>query len=728
MMSPSDALHAAPVYVLRGCEVRAAVSEIVGEDGPRPIEPRAFDVLVYLIEHRDRVVSKEELLREVWRRIAVSDSVVARTVMKARVAIGDLLPDEPLIHTVRRVGYRFVGAVGQRGPAAACEPAPTTADQPVHVALLPFENCTGRPEKVWLELGAMSQVATALAADRRLRVAPVSSVLSALDGARAGDTAQRARALREVLGVPLVVHVAVAGSESDHQLRSTIHTAQGVREVPVSRCPCSSILVSGLVDTLRAALLPALLPGSTEERVAAELRFPDRFSAEAHGRACQAMAEQHWRVALPLLQFLVDQQPDATGLRLDLLRALVHLVEAGAPAVARQLLQAAGPNDQELKASVWRELGTYELSLGQLGQAADHLDAALAHSGSDDFVLGALVPRITVALEQNELESARLYLGQAEAIIARSANRLHRTAWLRHAAMLERRDGKLERAIELIDDALAMARDMRLRHCVMVGLWTKSGVLADVGHLADAVACGEEALTLALALGDTRYVAHTGATLCFLFVALRRAEAVERVLATLEDEAAGHDPWIAEALVMVRTCLACIRRDPAAVAQGCATLRSSHHGGKHLLLRQRLWPGAGLVLVHVGLPQEALALIDDARAAIEINDDVARCGGLHLLRGHLAFADGDRAGALRHFVAAAEQSAAGMWRALACLDGAWLCCEAGDTRTAERLLARAGRWVEEHPAGPLVRSRVERALAGSGEPAPSLASHLPSQA
>ena len=707
----AQVVPAAPVYALRGCELRVASREIVGHDGPRPIEPRAFDVLLYLIEQRDRVVSKEELLRQVWRRVAVSDSVVARTVMKVRLAIGDLQPDAPLIRTTHRVGYRFVGSVGLAGPAAVREPAPAAAEEFVQLALLPFENRTGRLEKAWLELGVMSQVATALAAYRRLRVAAVSSVLSALEGADDGDAAQRAQVLRGSLGVPLVVHVAVSGSGGSHALRATIHGAQGERELPAIDCPCSSLMVSRLVDLLLAALLPA----ARWERLSAPSRFLDRFLAEAHARACQAMAEQHWRAALPLLQVLVDQQPDATDLRLDLLRALAHLGDAVAPAVAWQLLQAAAPDDPGLKASVLRELGAYELSIGRLSEAADHLDAALAHrGGGDEFLLCALMPRIRVALEQNDFETARLHLGQAESLIACSANRVHRTAWLRHAAQLEHRSGQLERAAGLAEEALASARDLRLRHCVMAGLWTKSGVLADSGHLDDALACGEEALALAIALGDTRYVANAGATLCVLLVELRRVTALERVLATLEDEAAGDDRWIAGALVIARGCLAYLRRDPAGMAGVYAAVGSLHPGAKFMLLRLRLWPGAGLALVQAGLRQEALALIDEVRAACRSDADAAHCGGLDLLRGHLAFVAGDRTVALRHFVAASER-AAGIWSALACLDGAWLCCEAGDIEAAERLLRRAGRWVDEHPAGMLAKARLEHAFGRTPE-------------
>ena len=63
------------------------------------IEPRAFELLLYLLEHRDRAVGKDELQDEVWSTI-VSDSAMTRSVMKLRKALGDT--SESIIKTVPR--------------------------------------------------------------------------------------------------------------------------------------------------------------------------------------------------------------------------------------------------------------------------------------------------------------------------------------------------------------------------------------------------------------------------------------------------------------------------------------------------------------------------------------------------------------------------------------------------------------------------------------------------
>jgi pimeloyl-ACP methyl ester carboxylesterase len=94
-----------------------------------PVEPQVFEVLAYLIEHRDRVVAKEELMDTVWGGRFVSETAVTSRIKQARQAIGDNGQDQRLIRTVHGHGYRFVG------PAREAEPAPAARSAPVHYAL-----------------------------------------------------------------------------------------------------------------------------------------------------------------------------------------------------------------------------------------------------------------------------------------------------------------------------------------------------------------------------------------------------------------------------------------------------------------------------------------------------------------------------------------------------------------------------------------------------------------
>ncbi|MBC8056993.1 MAG: winged helix-turn-helix domain-containing protein, partial [Rhizobiales bacterium] len=98
-------------YTFDACVVDTAAREVRLDGVLQPVAPRVFDLLVYLLEHRDRVVSKNELLEHVWSGAVLTDSVVARAVMKVRKAIGDAADEPTSIRTLHRIGYRFVAPV-----------------------------------------------------------------------------------------------------------------------------------------------------------------------------------------------------------------------------------------------------------------------------------------------------------------------------------------------------------------------------------------------------------------------------------------------------------------------------------------------------------------------------------------------------------------------------------------------------------------------------------------
>jgi TolB-like protein len=84
------------------------------------VEPQVFDLLVFLIRNRDRVVSRDDLLASVWGGRIVSESTLASRINAARRAVGDTGEQQRLIRTVLRKGFRFVGAAREvQRPAAA---------------------------------------------------------------------------------------------------------------------------------------------------------------------------------------------------------------------------------------------------------------------------------------------------------------------------------------------------------------------------------------------------------------------------------------------------------------------------------------------------------------------------------------------------------------------------------------------------------------------------------
>ena len=92
---------------------------------PVAVEPQVFDLLVYLVRQRDRVVSKDDLLQAVWGGRIVSDSALAARINAARRALGDSGAAQRWIRTLPRKGVRFIGEVREdEGATAASRPTP----------------------------------------------------------------------------------------------------------------------------------------------------------------------------------------------------------------------------------------------------------------------------------------------------------------------------------------------------------------------------------------------------------------------------------------------------------------------------------------------------------------------------------------------------------------------------------------------------------------------------
>jgi len=81
---------------------------------PVAVEPQVFDLLVHLVENRDRVVSKDDLIASVWAGRIVSDSTLTTRINAVRRAVGDSGGEQKLIRTFARKGLRFVAEVQAR--------------------------------------------------------------------------------------------------------------------------------------------------------------------------------------------------------------------------------------------------------------------------------------------------------------------------------------------------------------------------------------------------------------------------------------------------------------------------------------------------------------------------------------------------------------------------------------------------------------------------------------
>lgn len=135
---------------LRRVEIRRAGAVV-------PLEPKAFDVLRHLVENRDRLVTKDELLDVVWKDTFVTPNVLTRAVAQLRKALGDDAFEARYIETVAKRGYRFIAPVRAADDG---DPRAVTAEQPTPA--LATERAA-RPKPAWQRWVTLAAAGLAIA-------------------------------------------------------------------------------------------------------------------------------------------------------------------------------------------------------------------------------------------------------------------------------------------------------------------------------------------------------------------------------------------------------------------------------------------------------------------------------------------------------------------------------------------------------------------------------------
>jgi adenylate cyclase len=139
--------------------------ELRHHDALVPLTPQMFDLLDYLLQNRERVVSKDELVASIWHGRAVTDSALTTRINAVRTAVGDDGKSQQVIRTLPRRGFRFVADVREgvsatphaEDPTAAASSALALPDRP-SIAVLPLRNLPGNPDQEHISDGITEDI------------------------------------------------------------------------------------------------------------------------------------------------------------------------------------------------------------------------------------------------------------------------------------------------------------------------------------------------------------------------------------------------------------------------------------------------------------------------------------------------------------------------------------------------------------------------------------------
>ncbi len=301
------------------------------------IGARAFDVLAYLDAHTERVVSKSELLQEVWGGLAVEEGNLSVQISALRKALGP-----KAIATVPGVGYKLAASAPHVPPADG----PSLPDIP-SIAVLPFANLTGRAEQDYLVDGIVTDLAANLN-----RVSGIFVIASTSSFAYKG----KAVALPDV-GVALGVRYVLEGAiqQAGDTLRITVQLieASSARTIWSERFTGAAADIFDLQDRISERTVAAIEPSLLFEE-SRRARAKPTDSLQAYDLALRAApivlrvsTMEDFKQAKTLLDQAIALDPDyalakALWIRAHVMavgsRAISHAEGAVAAPVARELL------------------------------------------------------------------------------------------------------------------------------------------------------------------------------------------------------------------------------------------------------------------------------------------------------------------------------------------------------------------------------------------------------
>lgn len=532
-----------PVYRFGEYELDCALRELRRGSELVAIQPKAFELLRYLIEHRDRAVDKDELQDALWPRSIVTEASLTRSVMKARRAVGDDSEKQAVIRTVHGHGYRFVAGVDEGSPPTTQPPQPAPVEPQqvpvaarrrpwlpfaaaavlvalvagwwgmsrdadagsIRVAVLPVVNDTGDAELDWVTTGLMSLM-NRLLEDRGVDVIAERPILALAERhagpGRTETGSEFMTTLHQTENVTHTVEARLGHGDGVYRLEYSVRGTTGRTEdrTAVDNAPAG--MVPAVAESVARLLAGRRYDGERRRTVS-----DDPFINEAFARGLSLEFAGRFEEAMQLFRVVMEQEPGLFWPRYEYALCARNLREwdVAVPLLEELVADADAEGAMSEKAAAMNALGVLLYSRDEYDSARylfeDTLRIAEA-TGERQRMVTANVNLGLVAKSTGDIELARLYLEKAiELTYAQGIESLPGPLANNMSGVLIQQ-GRFEEAERYSRDAVANFRLTGNRLHEASALSRLSTVLRHQGKLDDAEGTQKLALAVRTELGS----------------------------------------------------------------------------------------------------------------------------------------------------------------------------------------------------------------------------------
>jgi TolB-like protein/Tfp pilus assembly protein PilF len=307
---------------------------------PVALEPQVFDLLVYLVRNRRRVVTKDDLIDSVWGGRIVSDSALTTRLNAARRAVNDSGAEQRVIRTVPRRGVRFIGEVSEEGEPAEPDALPAAVEPSaaprLSIVVLPFSNLSNDPEQQYFADGITGDLITDLSRIPDMLVISRNTAFTYRD--KPVDTRQIGREL----GVRYVLEGEVQRSGNRVRVTAQLIDAETDAHLWAERFGGDAGDLFALQDEITHRIAVALDLELVDAAAAGPIESPDTRDYILRGRAARLKppSRENRTEAVQLFEQALALDPDSVAAQSWLAialtaRALDFMTDTAATDVAR---------------------------------------------------------------------------------------------------------------------------------------------------------------------------------------------------------------------------------------------------------------------------------------------------------------------------------------------------------------------------------------------------------